>query len=217
MSRFGGEVVAGRAVSREDTTWAATRPGPVHSVPEYVSQTGSPAERNRGDVLTQMGEALRDVQDMLAHERRLVKELYASKVRYRGAFEHAAFGMAITLPDGRWAEVNRAMTDMLGYDEQELLAISFRDVTHPDDLAANMELFDRAMAGEIDRYQMEKRFIRKDGAVVWAALNVVVVRDEGGAASYLIAQIADISERKRAEQLLRESESRYRSLTLTAP
>ena len=164
-----------------------------------------------------MGEALRDAQDMLAHERRMVKELYAGKMRYRGAFDHAAVGMAITLPDGRWAEVNRALSDLLGYDEEELLAIPFTDVTHPDDLAANLELFRRAMAGEFDRYQMEKRFIRKDGQVIWAALDVVLVRDEAGAPSYLIAQMADISERKHAEEMLRESESRYRSLSLTAP
>ena len=164
-----------------------------------------------------MGEALRDAQDMLAHERRLVKELYASKVRYGGAFDHAAVGIAIALPDGRWVEVNRALSDLLGYEGAELLSIPYAALTHPDDLAATLPLLHRAMAGEIGRYQLEQRFMRKDGQVVWAALNVVVVRDDAGAPSYLIAQMLDISERKRAEQVLRESESRYRSLSLTAP
>ena len=182
-----------------------------------MSHAGPLQNPTRGDALAQLAEALRAAQDMLADERRLVKELYASKIRYRGAFDHAAVGMAITLPSGRWAEVNRALSDLLGFDEEELLAIPFADLTHPDDLDANMDLFNRAMAGEIDRYQMEKRFIRKDARVVWAALDVVVVRDDAGDPSYLIAQMVDISERKHAEQMLRESESRYRSLSLTAP
>ena len=164
-----------------------------------------------------MGEALRDAQEMLAHERGLVKELYASTLRYRGAFDQAAIGMAVTMPDGRWAEVNRALSDLLGYTEAELLATSFSALTHPDDRQASDELFNRAIAGEIDRYSIEKRFIRKDGQEVWAALNVVVVRDAAGAPSYFVAQAANISERKRAEQLLKDSELRYRSLTLTAP
>ena len=182
-----------------------------------MSDAGPIRQQNRGDVLVQLGNALRDAQEMLAHERRLARDLHASKARYRGAFEQAAIGMAITDPAGRWIEVNPALSDLLGYDEQELLSIPFREITHPDDLAQNLELFERAIAGEIDRYQMEKRFIHKAGHHVWAALDVVAVRDSGGSTSYLIAQMANVSERKRAEELLRENEARYRSLSTAAP
>ena len=182
-----------------------------------MSDAGPTVQQNRGDVLVQLGDALRDAQEMLAHERRLSRDLYAGKMRYRGAFEQAAIGMAIADPEGRWIEVNPALSDLLGYDEQELLSIRFHEITHPDDLAQNIELFERAIAGEIDRYQMEKRFIHKAGHHVWAALNVVAVRDNGGRTSYLIAQMANVSERKRAEALLRESEARYRSLSTAAP
>jgi PAS domain S-box-containing protein len=134
------------------------------------------------------------------------------EARFRIAFEEAAIGMAITRHDGRWLKVNRALCATLGYTEEEMLARTFQSITHRDDVAANAECLRRALAGEFDRHEIEKRYIHKEGHVVWMALNAVLVREAGGLPPYFLAQMQDISDRKRTEALLRESEARYRQL-----
>ena len=136
---------------------------------------------------------------------------------FRMAFDQAAIGMAITRQDGAWVKVNRALAAILGYTEEELLERTFQSVTHPDDLHASTEIVRRALAGEIDRWQMEKRYIHKDGRTVWVALNVAVVREQAEGPLYFLAQMKDISDRRQAEALLRESESRSRQLVEFSP
>ncbi|HET8649136.1 MAG TPA: PAS domain S-box protein, partial [Gemmatimonadales bacterium] len=170
---------------------------------------------------------LRHASGELLAERRLADEregrlaaleaLQVSESRFRGAFDHAAIGMAITAPDGRWLRVNRALCEIFGLPEEKLVGCSFQSFTHPDDVAANDELLRRALAGEIDRYRMEKRFIPTPGRVVWAALNAVLVRDPAGTPLYFVAQMADITERKNAEAALRESEARYQRVASNVP
>jgi len=144
-------------------------------------------------------------------------ELRESEARFRGAFDHAAIGMAITAASGRWLKVNRALCDSLGYTEQELLGTSFASVTHPDDVNANDDLLRRAVAGEIDAYDMEKRFIHKQGHVVWVALNASVVRASDGQLLYLVGHMQDITARRQAESRLRESEARYERHAANVP
>src|SRR5688500_19623565 len=97
---------------------------------------------------------------------------------FQNAFEHAAIGMALVAPDGKWLRVNRSVCEITGYSEEELLQGSFQDITHPDDLDLDMANVRRMLAGEIDDYQMEKRYYHKTGAIVWALLSVSLVRDE---------------------------------------
>ncbi|HEU4640973.1 MAG TPA: PAS domain S-box protein [Gemmatimonadaceae bacterium] len=151
--------------------------------------------------------------DLRTEHRSAEEALRESEARFRGAFDYAAIGMALTCPDtGSWMRVNRALCDMLGYTEAELIGRPFPSLTHPDDLPANLEITRRALAGEIDRCEMEKRLIRKGGEVMWVSMSASVVRDERGAPLYFIAQFQDISERRRAEAALRESETRFRAL-----
>jgi PAS domain S-box-containing protein len=128
-----------------------------------------------------------------------------SEERFQTAFRHAPIGMALVAPDGRWLKVNPAAGRLLGYSEKELLAVTFQELTHPDDLRADLDLVRQVLAGELETYQMEKRYFHRSGAVVWALLSVSLVRDERGQPRHFISQIQDITERKRVEESLRSS------------
>jgi diguanylate cyclase (GGDEF)-like protein/PAS domain S-box-containing protein len=134
------------------------------------------------------------------------RTLRESERRFRSAFDDAAVGMALVGLDGRWLRVNRSLCEMLGYPQGELLGKTFQDVTHPADLEKDLGHLRRLVAGEIRTYQMEKRYLHKEGRVVWAMLSVSLVRDEGGEPLYFVSQVQDMSGRKRMEgQLQRQA------------
>jgi len=140
-----------------------------------------------------------------------------SEARFRAAFDNAAVGIAHIGPDGRWLRVNRALCRILGYPVDELLTKSFRDVTHPDDLASDLAKFELVREGKIDSYEVEKRDLRKDGAIIWCRKTVGCIRKGDGSIDYFVSVIEDISARKQAEKQLRESEERFRSSLLLSP
>jgi len=107
--------------------------------------------------------------------------------------------MALAAPDGRWLKVNDALCEILGYTSDELLTMSYQEVTHPDDLEEDVALGRRLLGGEFSAYQLDKRFLRKDRNAVWAHLSVSLIRAEDGSPAYSVAQIVDIDERKRRE------------------
>lgn len=138
-----------------------------------------------------------------AERRRVSRE---GEARFRAIFEAAAVGIGHFTLDGRIAESNRALELMLGYTHDELQGMPFASVTHPDDLPAEQPLFAEMAAGRRDRYQLEKRFLRKNREIVWGRLNVSLVRGPGGEPQFAIKMVEDITERKRAEEALRESQ-----------
>lgn len=133
-------------------------------------------------------------------------ELNATEERFRATFEQAAVGIAYIAVDGSWLRANQRLCDMVGYSREELLQLTFQDITHPDDLNADLELLDTVVAGERDSYSMEKRYFRKDGSIIWINLTVAVVRLRDGNPSYFISMIEDISARKEIEETLRQSQ-----------
>lgn len=136
-------------------------------------------------------------------ERKRIEEAQKeSEQRFRGAFGNAAIGMALVSIEGRWMEVNRALCQILGYAEEELLATDFQSLTHPDDLLSDLTHVDQMLSGTVQNYQMEKRYHHRGGQVVWALLSVSLVRDASGTPLYFISQIQDITDRKRAEERL---------------
>lgn len=135
--------------------------------------------------------------------------LRESQECFRNAFDYAAIGMALVGLEGRWLKVNASLCELVGYSEQELYALTFQDITHPDDLETDLNYAQKLLSNEISYYQLEKRYLHKLGHEVWILLNTSLVRDIEGRPSYFIAQIQDITERKRAETALKESEERY--------
>lgn len=148
----------------------------------------------------------------ITERKRAEEALRESEERFSGAFEHAPIGVALVSSEGRWLKVNRALSDLVGYSEAELLTRTFQDITHPEHLEVSLENARRIIAGEIRSYQMEKRYVHARGHLITALLNVSVVRDGQGKPRYFIAQIQDITERKQAEKALQESEARTRLL-----
>jgi len=142
-------------------------------------------------------------------ERKLAEE---SKERFRSVFEYSAVGMALVSNDGRWIQVNRALCEILGYSEQELLATNFQSLTHPDDLAADLSYAQKVFTGEIPYYHIDKRYIHKKRHVVWVTLTATAVPDASGKVSYGVAQVQDITARKNIEAALRRDQEELQSL-----
>ena len=130
---------------------------------------------------------------------RLYAEIRAGDERFHAAFDDASIGMALVGVDGRWLHVNHALCELVGRDRAGLLARTFRDIAHPEDLETHLTLMARVADGELRTYQREMRCQAGDGATVWALLSVSLVRDEHGGPLYFVAQMQDITERKRAE------------------
>lgn len=122
--------------------------------------------------------------------------------RFRMALMGAAHGIALVGIDGRWLQVNEALSRMLGYTESEFVELTFQDITHPDDLEADLDLLHECVEGKRNTYQMEKRYIRKDGQTIWVHLAVAILRAENREPLYFISQLQDVSDRKRAEEEL---------------
>ncbi|MET0397488.1 MAG: PAS domain S-box protein [Longimicrobiaceae bacterium] len=136
---------------------------------------------------------------------------------FRALFQHAAVGIAEVGTDGRCLRANDRFCDIVGYPPDELRGVSFHQVTHPDDLAADALQVERMLAGEIDSYSMEKRYVGKDGRTTWAELTVSLVRDAAGRPWRFVAVVEDLRGRKLAESRLAESEARFRFLAEMIP
>lgn len=153
----------------------------------------------------------------ITERKRAAAALEESEARFRATFEQAAVGIAHVGPDGRWLRVNRKLCEIVGYSQEELLARTFQDITHPDDLGADLDCVCRMLARELDTYSMEKRYLRKDGNGVWINLTVALVWKPNGTPDYFISVVEEIQARKEAEAALRESEEKLKLFIEHAP
>lgn len=139
----------------------------------------------------------------ISDRKRTEAALRESEERFHQAFENAAIGMALVSLNGYWLQVNRSLCEMLGYSEQELLALTFQAVTHPDDLHLGLNYFQQMLSGEIRSCQFEKRYLHKLGHTVWGMLSSSIIRDGQNRPLYIVTQIEDITDRKQAHEELR--------------
>jgi PAS domain S-box-containing protein len=171
--------------------------------------------------LVSVGQALADSARQAQREleaRRREEEVRAeSDERFQATFFQAAVGISHIGLDGEWLLLNDRYCQMLGYTVEELRQKTLMDITHPDDREEALSGRRRLLAGEISSHTMEKRYLRKDQSIFWASLYRTLVRDQENRPKYFIAVVEDISERKRAEAALRESEERFRNIADTAP
>jgi len=160
----------------------------------HLEWTARPVRNETGEV-THFAAAQRDVTERC----RVEEELRRREEELRSLFDLSAIGMAKVSSEGRYLRVNRKYCQMLGYSEQEMLDLTLYDVTHPDDREASVAIVHSSFNGEPEEYTIEKRYVRKDGEIIWALINWTIIRDMEGHPLHSVANIQDITARKHAE------------------
>ena len=168
------------------------------ATPYHEQKTITPIKDRQGRITHFVSTGM-DVTEMMRQD----QALRDSEERFRATFEQAAVGIAHVALDGRWLRINQKLCDIVGYSREELLTKSFQDITHPNDLGADLAYVQQMLAGKIKNYSMEKRYFRKNGTIVWVNLTVSLVLTPDGASEYFISVVEDISARKLAEEEVR--------------
>jgi PAS domain S-box-containing protein len=158
------------------------------------------AHRDAGGAISHYSTIISDITELKQAE----VALRESEARLRGFYEQDLIGVAITSPEKGWMDVNPAICSLLGYTREELFQKTWDELTYPDDLNLNLEYFNRMLAGELNGYRLEKRFVRADGRIIYVDLGARCKRKPDGSVDYLTSMFSDITERKQAEaELLR--------------
>jgi PAS domain S-box-containing protein len=200
------------------TLWGVTLIGLRRQQAENALRTAHDAlEQRVREEIANGTQTNQQLQEQVRERLQAEEALRESREQFTSAFRDAAIGMALVRQNGQWLQVNRALCDIVGYTEQELLASNFQAITHPDDLEADLTYAKQLIAGEISTYHMEKRYFHKLGNVVWIQLNVSLVHDLEGRPSYFIAQIQNVTDRHRVAAELRESEARLQAILHNSP
>jgi PAS domain S-box-containing protein len=172
-------------------------------VEERLRRSGEELEEHVQARTQALAEANRALQTGMAERQAAAEALQESEERFRATFEQAAVGLAHVAPDGRWLRVNRKLCDIVGYSPEELIGRRFADITHADDLELDLAQVRRMLNNEIQTYAMEKRYVRRDGCLLWVNLTVSLVHEPSGQPKYFISVVEDITHRKQADERFR--------------
>ncbi|QZZ20937.1 PAS domain S-box protein [Leptothermofonsia sichuanensis E412] len=189
--------------------------GEIQIYEQQVLLNGVPRDEEVRMVPTAEDEVLVIIRDITERKRTEVA-LRESETRFRSIFQNAAISISLTKPGGSYQQWNPATQRIFGYSDAELSQMSFADHSHPDDLDVDLALYQDLLTGKLDSYHLEKRFIHKDGHIVWGRLTVSVIRDGNGEVQFILNMVQDITAHKLADQALQQSEAKYRELVENA-
>ena len=153
----------------------------------------------------------------IAERKQADKELRESKAKFQAFYDLGLVGLTITSPEKGWLNINDRLCKMLGYTEAELRKMTWDQLTHPDDLAADVEQFERVLSGEIDGYELDKRFLSRSGEILFTKLVVRCTRKQDLSVEFIVAMVEDITERKQIENELLDAEWKFRALFDNGP
>lgn len=179
-----------------------------HTQTRYFNTIIDPLRDAEGIIIGQIATSIEVTDQVMAR-----KKIEENEEKFRSTFNNAAVGIAHVGLDGNWLLVNDRICEIVGYSPSELLTKTFQHITHPDDLDADLDLVHKILRGKIDTYSMEKRYFRKNGNLVWVNITVSLVRNSNGTPKHFISIVEDISERKRTEEALKESEQLFRQFS----
>ena len=185
-------------------------------IAERTRELAAANEQLKG-VIRKREQLAQNLQFEVEERKKIEGVLRESEELFRRTFDEAPIGAAIISTDFRFKRVNSALCSITGYSQEELESLSFLDITHPEDRAENLKMAQKLASSELRDYQLEKRYIRKDGKIVWVRASIKMVRDEAGKPIYYLPMTENITERKRVEIELRESEEMYRLLIQSLP
>ena len=180
--------------------------------PKNIQLTVSQIRSNDGEHIGYVG-VTRDITEQ-KKDQRLRQE---SEVRFRSTFEQAAVGIAHVSTDGTFLRINQKFCDIVGYSHDEMNDLTFQEITHPDDLNEDLAYVKELLSGKVSTYSIDKRYIRKDAGLVWVNLTVSLIRKENGEPDWFVAVIKDITERKKVQESMRDSEEKFRHLMEQSP
>jgi len=190
-----------KLVSNEEIIWADSHILEVKQLVDNFKEMTGTLEKQFKEVQSTNSKLDGKVEE-LGHTLEVLRE---SEERFRAAFEKGAIAMAVTAPDGKMLKVNAAFCEMSGFSEEELIDHRFAEITHPDDLEVNLAGIQRVVSGEAPSFRMEKRYIHKDGSLIWADMSTSLVSNAQGVPLYIVTHIQDITERKHMEEALKKA------------
>lgn len=164
------------------------------NIEKWVRSIGFPVMEK--GVCTRVYGVFQDIDE----KNKVLKQLSNTEQKFRKTFDFAGLGMALVGMDTKWLRVNNSLCNMLGYTEEEFLKLKYQDFTHPEDLVDDEVLLKEALEGNLDDYKIEKRYIHKNGEIIWTNLTVSVVKDDEGKPIHFVTQINDISTIKKANK-----------------
>lgn len=175
--------------------------------PQYFKTHKFPFSDGAG-ILNMVGAISFDI----TKNKQLEENLFQSDEQFRQAFEHSLIGMALISPSGKWKRANESLCEILGYSETELQQMNMQDVTHPEDLTLSKHFLQDLAHGEKENVKLEKRYIHKDGSIIWVMLAATMLKDKNGKPMHYVSHIENITKRKEIEEHLILSEKKYRTI-----
>ena len=187
------------------------------TIPERPKLDDKELERMHEKVLVnKLSEKVEELEKEITRRKQIEDALRESEEQFRSTFEQAAVGIAHVAPNGQFLRTNKRFCDILGYPEDGMFKLTFQDITHSDELEMDPNLANQLLDGKIKSYTMEKRYLKKDGTIIWVNLTISLVHKPDGEPKYFISVIEDITKRKQAEQSLLDSEEKFRTISATA-